>query len=679
MIEKRDDKESYHPRLFMHKQLKESLPAAIRIDRKKLVNILNHLHFKGENLNILLSDHSGQEEILLNASFQPCLGETVVLTPDKKILARYISEQYQFQYILLPFEQAIIYVPAEKIETVKEELLLSLPDTSFLVSDRQSPRFQSCGVSVDLWQNGFQAVGQLIDFNHNAFRLRVHATPPSSFRWFNVAIPSQIRLYDGDSILYSGNCRSLYEIQDGQFREIVFSPVDNIIQRFTPKATRNPRLGNLSIIQIVFEHPFTKKNVQHTVVDISTSGFSLLDQSSEIVLFPGMIIPRMAITIAGILDLHCKAQVIHRSADSDGVRFGIAVLDMDLASYKKLFQILNSVNDSEGTMLNRVNLDELWEFFFDTGFIYPNKYSLIQTFKDEFRDIYRRLYEESPDIANYFIYQKNGHIYGHISMIRSYEKTWMIHHLAARPIGGRTVGMDVLKQLIYYLNDVKQLPSANVDYVITYFRPENKFPARIFGGFYEYHGNPHQCSVDLFAYMTYAEKKPVTELPAEWYLKENTSADSLEFEQFNRRHSDGLFPSIVKRQASPAVASLQDKYTEAGFTRDWKFFTLYRSDDLMAFIIDERSDIGLNMSNLLSGIKIFVADEDIDPEILFAAVSRIKELKTGESFSLMIYPAGYAYKNKMSPKMKDYLLWILDMQYGSAFIDYLGRKFRIRL
>jgi hypothetical protein len=679
MIEKRDDKESYHPRLFAHKQLKESFAAGIRIDRKKLVNILNHMHFKGENLNILLRDPSGQEEILLNASFQPCLGETVVLTPDKKILSKYISEQYQLKYLLLPFDQAIIYVPKEKVETLNEDLVFSLPDTSFLVNARQTPRFQGCEISADLWQNGFQAVGQLIDFNHHTFRIRVQTAPPSSFRWFNVAIPSQIRLYDGDTILYSGNCKPLYEIHDGQFREIVFSPVDNTIQRFIPKAMRNPRLVNLSVIHVIFQHPFTKKEIQHTVVDMSTSGFSLLDQLSEIVLFPGMIIPRMAITIAGILDLQCKAQVIHRSEDSDGVRFGMAVLDMDITSYKKLFQILTSVNDPEGTMFNRVNLDDLWEFFFDTGFIYPSKYSLIQTFKDDFRDIYRKLYEESPDIANHFVYQKNGHIYGHISMLRSYEKTWMIHHLAARPIGGRTVGMDILKQLLYYLNDVKQLPSANVDYVITYFRPENKFPARIFGGFYEYHGNSHHCSLDVFAYMTYPGKRPVTELPAEWYVKEWPDADSLEFEQFNRRHSDGLFPSIVRRQTAIAVASLQDKYTEAGFTRDWKFFTLHQSDHIMAFIIDERSDIGLNMSNLLSGIKIFVADEDIDPEILFASVSRIREFKTDESFSLMVYPAEYAYKNKMNPKMKDYALWILDMQYGSEFIDYLGRQFRIRL
>lgn len=663
----------------MHKQLKESLAAAIAIDRKKLINTLNLLHFKGETLHIMLGDLSLGEEILFDVPSQPCMGETILLKPDKKIFSRHISEHYQVQYLILPLEQAIIYVPAEKVETVKEGLLFFLPDTSFLVSARQSPRFQSCGISAELWQNGFQAVGQLLDFNHKAFRLRVRAMPPSSFRWFNTAVPSQIRLYDEASVLYSGNCRSLYEIHDGEFREIVFSPVDHIIQRFPPKTVRNPRLCDLPIVRIVFEHPFTKKNIHHTVVDISTSGFSLLDQSPGIVLFSGMIIPRMAISIAGMFDLHCKAQVIHRSEDSDGVRYGIAILDMDLANYKKLFHILNSFNDAEGTMLNRVNLDELWEFFFDTGFIYPTKYSLIQTFKEEFRDIYRRLYEESPDIANHFVYQKNGHIYGHISMLRSYEKTWMIHHLAARPIGSRAVGMDVLKQLLYYLNDVKQLPSANIDYAMACFRPENKFPTRVYGGFYEHHGNSHHCSLDLFAYMTYPPKRPVTELPAEWYLKKWTDADPPEFEQFNRRHSNGLFPSIVRRQTNAAGASLQDQYTAAGFTRDWKFFTLHHSDDVMAFIIDERSDIGLNLSNLLNGVKIFVADEAIDPEMLYASVSHIRECTTDESFSLMVCPAEYAYKNKMASKMKDYALWILDMQYGGDFVDYLGRKFRIRL
>jgi hypothetical protein len=330
-------------------------------------------------------------------------------------------------------------------------------------------------------------------------------------------------------------------------------------------------------------------------------------------------------------------------------------------------------------MLNKVSLDELWEFFFDTDFIYPQKYTLIQTFKDEFKDIYERLYCEAPDIASYFTHQKNGHIYGHISMLRAYDKTWMIHHLAARPMGGRPIGLAVLKQMIYYLNDVNHLPSANMDFTITYFRPGNKFPERIFGGFADYHGNYQHCSVDLFAYMTYPKEKTVMELPDDWFLKESNDSDYFEYEQYNRNNSGGLFPSIVKRQMSTGTPPLEETFSAAGFTRGWKMFILYHMDTPKVFIIDEKSDIGLNLSNLLNGLKIFVADEDVDPEIIFAAISQIRVIMPDESLSLMVYPTQYAYKNKLSPHIKEYVLWILDMQYGNEFVDYLGRKFRIRL
>ena len=679
MIENRSEKKSSHPRLFNHNELKDSFSSAVAIDRKKLVNIVNHRHFKEERLRMLLKHRSYPEEIVFDVLYEPCLGETLLLRPDRNFFSGHIAEQYQFLYLLVPFEQGIIYVPVKKAGSVKDGLLITLPETSFLVSNRKHPRFRSEGIQAELWQNGFQAVGTLMDFAPVSFRLRVRALPPSSFHWFNKAVPSQIRLYNGEDVLYSGNCRALYEKQDGQFREIVFSPADSRIQRFTPKPLRNPRHRNLPILQTVFEHPFTRKSIQHAIEDISTSGFSLLDTSSEIALFPGTIIPRMAISIAGILDLHCRAQVIHRTEDSDGVRFGIAILDMDLINYKKLFQMLNSVQNLEGSMFNKVALDELWEFFFDTDFIYPKKYALIQTFKDEFRNVYQRLYEESPDIASYFTYQKNGHIYGHISMIRSFEKAWLIHHLAARPMGGRAIGIDLLKKMIYFLNDVNHLPSANIDFIIAYFQPGNKFPERIFGGFSDYHGNTHHCSVDLFAYMAYPDRRTVAELPADWYLKECTASDLFEFEQFTRRHSDGLFPAVLGSQNTASPTSLQEKFHAAGFSRSWEMHILYRLDVCKAFILNEKSDIGLNLSNLLNGIKIFVADDAMDPEILYAAVSRIREIKPDESVSLMIYPAEYAYKNNMSPQLKEYALWILDMQYGDEFIHYLGRKFRIKL
>lgn len=665
------------PWLFHHSDLISTMTSADRIDKKKLANTLNYLHFKGDQLYVLLKHPQYEEAILVKAHPEPCLSDELICCWDQAYSA-YKLEHYHFQYLLISHDQSIILVPARMVVTNSNGLTVQLPEQSFVISQRQIPRFRCQGVKAELWQNGFQAEGVLMDLGPHAFRIRVQSDLPSSFHWFNVDAPATIRLSDGKDVLYSGNCNCMYQKQDGSSREIILTPTHDQIRRFKAKALRNPRRQSSPPLHAIFEHPFIKKQVQREIFDISTSGFSICDKSAEVVLIPGMIIPDMTINYAGILKLRCKAQVIYRKEEIDQVRFGLVILDMDLTSYNHLNQVLNNMNGADTGMLNEVNSDALWEFFFDTDFIYPKKYKTIQSFKENFRDIYRRLYEGAPEIAKHFTYQINGRIYGHISMLRAYERTWMVHHHAARPLDGRPIGLVVLKQLIYYLNDFRRVPSANMDYVITYFRPENKFPARVFGGFAKDHGNPRHCSLDLFTYLTYPTGETSKNLPADWSLRACSAADLWEFEQFYRNRSGGLFCSILKRESPQNTPSIEAVFAASGFIRRWQAFALTNLDHPKAFIIAEESDAGINLSNLLNGFKVFVVDPDIHPDILFGAIAELTGDRSLESVSLLIFPEDYAQRAGIGYEKKQYLLWILDTQYGNEYLEYLGRKFRIR-
>ena len=68
-----------------------------------------------------------------------------------------------------------------------------------------------------------------------------------------------------------------------------------------------------------------------------------------------------------------------------------------------------------------MDVDQLWEFLFESGFIYPKKYDLVQTYRQTMKETYRKLYHDNPEIIAQMTYQRNGQIYGHVSMIRSYE------------------------------------------------------------------------------------------------------------------------------------------------------------------------------------------------------------------------------------------------------------------
>ncbi|MDO8722705.1 MAG: hypothetical protein Q7J31_10855, partial [Syntrophales bacterium] len=124
--------------------------------------------------------------------------------------------------------------------------------------------------------------------------------------------------------------------------------------------------------------------------------------------------------------------------------------------------------------------------------------------------------------------------------------------------------------------------------------------------------------------------------------------------------------------------SLEKVYAETGFIRRWKFFALASAGNLKAFIVAEESDAGINLSNLLNGFKVFVMDTSIPPDVIFAAVGDMAKTYPVESVPLLIYPDDYANNRGIGYEKKQYCLWILDIQYGSEYLEYLGRKFRIR-
>jgi hypothetical protein len=664
------------PWMFRHNDLISALASAGNIDKKKLTNILNYLHFKGNHIYALLNHPLYEEGILVKIHPKPCSGDELICHWDQAY-STYKLERYHFQYLIVSHDQSVILVPAQMLVMNGDGLTITLPETSLVISKRQSPRFACHDVKAELWQSGFQAVGELIDFNPHTFRIRVQSAPLSSFNWFNVEAPVTIRLSNDKHVFYSGNCSCMYQKQNGQSREIVVAPTQDQIPRFKAKVFRNPRRQTSPPLYAVFNHPFMKKIVQREIFDISTTGFSVCDKSDEAVLMPGLIIPDMTISYAGILKIHCKVQVIYQKVETS-VRFGMAILDMDLKNYNNLNKLLDSMPGVGQGMTNEINLDELWDLFFDTNFMYPAKYGHIEAFREAFQETYRKLYSNASEIAKHFTCQKNGRIYSHVSLLRAYDKAWMIHHHAARPMNDKYMGFIVIKQLILYLNGAHLLPSAHMDYAFCYLRPENKFNERIYAGFTQEQNNTQITSLDLFSYHTYETETKPAPLPSGWSLQECSTSDLWELKQFYNHHSGGLLWDMLCLDSRQQEESLEKVYAGMGFIRRWKPLALHCCGDLRAVIIAEESDVAINLSDLLNGFKVLIIDPKTPPEIIISAVGNLTMASGVKSVPLMIYPSTYAKTNGLYNE-KEYYLWILDVQHGNAYMKYLARTYRIKL
>jgi hypothetical protein len=231
---------------------------------------------------------------------------------------------------------------------------------------------------------------------------------------------------------------------------------------------------------------------------------------------------------------------------------------------------------------------------------------------------------------------------------------------------------------MHYLNDMHRLPSAYMDYTICYFRPENKFPDRVFGGFARELKNPRGCSLDLFAYLPYTRLSLGTKLPEEWSLSPSTERDLWEFEHIYMSQSGGLLlDAMGMRHTAMNQGSLQGIYAQMGLTRNWQTYSLKSNGKLQAILVVNHSDLGFNLSELLNGIKVLVANSKALPwSVLSTAISQLAGEFEMERIPVLFYPMSYVEENQI-PFEKQYQMWVLNVQNGNEYLEYMQKRFRI--
>jgi len=663
---------------FRHQHLFDEVSQAHQVNQEALKNRLNHLNFMGRPILVQLRHPNYKESILVEAYPGPCLGREITCRWSEHLFTNK-PEDYQFLNLVIDDGKYLILVPGLLQEINTNCLIIELPQTSYAVGQRRARRYGCHDTVVELHQSGFLARGRLLDFNPLGFRVRVRPAVSSSFQWFNTDAPVIVHLRHDQDIFFSGLCHCIRQEGNLAEREIVLAPAEEKITRFKKNKSRNPRQHLVPSPTLIFTHPFLKKTVQLEVSDISTSGFSVYEKADEGFLMQGMIIPELTIDFAGSSSMKCVVQVIYRlDEEKKGIRWGLAILDMDITGYSRLTHILANAQDPHSHISTKVDMDALWEFLFDSGFIYPTKYRLIQSHQKDYKETYRKLYQENPEIAKHFTYQENGRIWGHLSMVRAYKKTWMIHHHAARPNERKRAGFMVLKQTMHYLNDMHRLPSAEMDYVMAYFRPESEFPVRVFGGFAEELKNPRGCSMDLFSYLPHPTLSLGRKLPEGWLLQESSGPDLWEFSRFYQHQSGGLLLDILGApEKSSSDETIEKFYDRLGFIRRWKLFSLTHEGVLNAVLIMNQSDVGLNLSELLNGIQILVTNPQALPwDILSLAIGQLTPFYKMDKVPILIYPIEYVAARGI-PYEKQYQLWILNVQHGPEYMEYMRRKFRI--
>ncbi|HBG06869.1 MAG: pilus assembly protein PilZ [Geobacteraceae bacterium GWC2_58_44] len=646
----------------------------------KLINRLNFTNFQEDSILVNFRHSKYPRTVSLEANPLPCVNNKFECRwTDTREFQPNLSACIFENIFILDGQRLVVAVP-ELITLGDRGAVFLLPEKCIEVNYRKTRRHACEDIRADLLQNGARLQGKLLDFSAVSFRIETESSPTQTFHWINTEVPVQVVFSDDSGTIYSGECRILSQNLGQMNRVYVLEPMHSQMQRFKAKELRSFRQELLPLPNAMFQHPLIRKTVDLKVIDISGSGFSVHEEPELSVLLPGMIIPDLELKIANGFTMSCMAQVIYRQVKrhedgSSSVKCGLSFLDMDIREHVNLLSLLYLARDKNSYMSSKVNTEELWQFFFETGFIYPEKYAFVQANKGRLKEMYDRLYTQNPSIARHFIYHERGAILGHMAMLRFYEKTWLVHHHAANRTQSTTAGLVVLNQLATSINDSYNLYSAHMNYVICYYRPENRFPNRVFGTAVKIINDKKGCSIDTFAYLHYQRALADDwNFAGPWELTRSSAEELFELESFYEQESGGLMLHALSLGGDAADCdNLANEYQRLGFTMKRHSYTLKKHGVVKAVVTVNISDIGLNLSDLTNCIQVIILDQEQFPkEIVYLMLSILTHKYEQTEIPVLVYPVSYAESANL-PYSKKYSLWALNIQDNAPhFLKYLA-------
>jgi len=192
--------------------------------------------------------------------------------------------------------------------------------------------------------------------------------------------------------------------------------------------------------------------------------------------------------------------------------------------------------------------------------------------------------------------------------------------------------------------------------------------------------NPKACHVDDFGYITF-EAVPVQndwDNEGRWELTRVRPCDLEDLQGFYEKNSGGLMlDAFDLTPEALAHNTLDEEYTKAGFKREIHRLAVKKNGELKAIVLVNRTDIGLNFSELTNATKIFVLDSSGFKKQDFRFIMTLVAMKFNfERLPLLVYPLAYL-KSVDIPCDKTYCCNIMSMYYWDEYMRYL-REFMKR-
>src|SRR5882672_2821529 len=252
---------------------------------------------------------------------------------------------------------------------------------------------------------------------------------------------------------------------------------------------------------------------------------------------------------------------------------------------------LADLHATYGVQVNAIPVSELFALYERTGFLYPDKAARLTPHIEQVRENWRRMLRGGESLLYVLTAGDEERGRASLAVWRTTHKGWMSQHLVSEsnPYASRAVMLDAAAASI--VNGVDE--SAQ-----NWFRPENRFPTRVFGSMVQTIGESHS-SVHRHAYFSLPRK---ISLP---------SGGGVRTVAYNSSHKGALcaiasaargnvYVSAEELDGDVEFEAIDELYRRVGLRRTRHVWLAYKGnkEEPIGAAIAYRGPLGLNFSYL---------------------------------------------------------------------------------
>ncbi len=414
------------------------------------------------------------------------------------------------------------------------------------------------------------------------------------------------------------------------------------------------------------------------VQDLSTSKISFTLDEVETPFMAGLVLNELFVHIPPN-DLNLKAciKVIHcvSSAEEPGIRVTGEFLGMSIELIKAVNRLKDSALDPRLTQGRREDFDQLFEFFFESGFIYSGKRKQLQKYAAAVRKTNLTLLQSGEAILNKVLLKEGREIKGHLSALRFFDRAWLVQHMTTHHAVGTATSQAILSSIINFFMDYSVNRKINTSYVTCYYRPDNLYPEMLFGETARVIAKPEiSGTADLDFCVSGAEEKGLLA------VGENPQVDCREASPEDRVRLERLLVEqgryfLIRVEGLTAERlsqlSVSSEYEKLGLYRYRKVFVArHPGDEEAVYAVCNYASPGCNLSELTNSFRFYYSATQcaMDAELVNTLARKVLvSYQTTE----MPTPILLLEENQPLPenfkKMRKYRYWYFDTAYVSLF------------